>query len=145
MLANCYVSIHTRPHPSSDARRRIEVGGLCFPVNRGVAKKDDEADALLSNPNTPPEGEGFRPARKFDEGKTPMMTKQTLAAGAVMVSVLGLSACVQVSPWQRGTLAKPAMAIDPTPMQTTLSEHTHGSREAASASSSASGGGCGCY
>lgn len=53
MLANCYVSIHTRPHPSSDTRRRIEVGGLCFPVNGEVAKKDDEADALLSNPSTP--------------------------------------------------------------------------------------------
>ncbi|MDD5272455.1 MAG: DUF4266 domain-containing protein [Methylovulum sp.] len=74
-----------------------------------------------------------------------MIAKQTQAAWVVMVSVLGLSACAPVSPWQRGTLAKPSMAIEPTPMQTLLSEHTHNSREAASANSSASGGGCGCY
>ncbi len=55
------------------------------------------------------------------------------------------SACSPVAPWQRGTLAKPSMALEPQPMQSTLLEHAHGSREAASGSSSASGGGCGCY
>lgn len=56
-----------------------------------------------------------------------------------------VSACSPVAPWQRGALAKSSMALEPNPMQSSLREHTHGSREAASGSSSASGGGCGCY
>lgn len=63
----------------------------------------------------------------------------------IMVMALVVSACAPVSPWQRGTLAKPSMAIEPTPLQTSISEHVHGSREAASISNSAVGGGCGCY
>lgn len=63
----------------------------------------------------------------------------------IIAIALALSACAPVSPWQRGTLAKASMAMEPTPMQTTVSEHTHGSREAASISNSAVGGGCGCY
>ncbi|MDO9161840.1 MAG: DUF4266 domain-containing protein [Methylococcaceae bacterium] len=50
-----------------------------------------------------------------------------------------------VAPWERGNLAKPQMALDPHPLQTELSGHSHGSREAAGAGGSASGGGCGCY
>ncbi|MDD2723024.1 MAG: DUF4266 domain-containing protein [Methylovulum sp.] len=74
-----------------------------------------------------------------------MSTKPRPTLVALIVSAITLSACVPVSPWQRGILAKPSMATAPTPMQDTLSEHTHSSREAESASSSASGGGCGCY
>ncbi|MFZ2450718.1 MAG: DUF4266 domain-containing protein [Methylovulum miyakonense] len=74
-----------------------------------------------------------------------MPTKLMLTIVATAVSVVCLSACAPLSPWQRGTLAKPSMALEPTPMQDILSEHTHGSREAASAGSSSSGGGCGCY
>lgn len=48
------VSIHTQPHPSSDTRRRIEVGGLFTPVNEEVTERDNDASASL-------------PARKFDE------------------------------------------------------------------------------
>ncbi|MDD5411681.1 MAG: DUF4266 domain-containing protein [Methylobacter sp.] len=55
------------------------------------------------------------------------------------------SACSPVAAWQRGTLAKSSMALEPNPMQGAVREHTYGSREAASGSSSASGGGCGCY
>ncbi|WP_232463793.1 DUF4266 domain-containing protein [Methylovulum psychrotolerans] len=68
-----------------------------------------------------------------------------LMRGMVIIVALALCACSPVAPWQRGTLAKASMAVEPTPMQTQLSEHTHGSREAAAASTSASGGGCGCY
>ena len=74
-----------------------------------------------------------------------MNSKQTQFFLCAFVMNVTLSGCAPVSPWQRGTLAKAAMAVEPTPMQTLISEHTHGSREAASASSSASGGGCGCY
>lgn len=56
-----------------------------------------------------------------------------------------VTACAPVAPWQRGTLAKASMALEPNPMQSSMREHTHGSREAALGSSAAGGGGCGCY
>jgi hypothetical protein len=73
-----------------------------------------------------------------------MMTQQKPAVLVILLAIC-LSACTPVSPWQRGTLAKAAMALDPTPLQSPLSHHTYGSREAAAGGSSASGGGCGCY
>ena len=56
-----------------------------------------------------------------------------------------ISGCTPVAPWQRGTLAKAQMALDPYPAQNTFNAHIYGSREAATGSSSAGGGGCGCY
>lgn len=61
-----------------------------------------------------------------------------------ILSVL-VSGCTSVAPWERGNLAKPEMALNPTPMQTNLRNHIYGSREAATGGDSASGGGCGCY
>jgi len=64
----------------------------------------------------------------------------------LMASLITLaSACTSVAPWQRGTLAKPEMALDPNPMQSMIRAHIHTSREAGSASTTGSGGGCGCY
>jgi hypothetical protein len=56
-----------------------------------------------------------------------------------------VSGCAEVAPWERGNLAKPQMALDPTPMQTGFRSHIYGSREAASGGDAGSGGGCGCY
>ncbi len=67
--------------------------------------------------------------------------KLLLMAGLLIIAV----ACTPVAPWQRGTLAKPAMALDPNPMQSMIRAHIHTSREAGSASTTGSGGGCGCY
>ncbi|TPQ29643.1 DUF4266 domain-containing protein [Methylomonas koyamae] len=54
--------------------------------------------------------------------------------------------CAEVQPWQRGNLAKPQMALDPYPLQSSLRAHNYGSREALTgAASGAQGGGCGCY
>jgi hypothetical protein len=50
------VSIHTRPHPPRDTRRRIEVGGLFLPVNEEVTKEDNDALASLSNLSNPLKG-----------------------------------------------------------------------------------------
>jgi hypothetical protein len=66
-VSRSYVSIHTRPHPPGDTRRRIEAGGLCLPVNEEVTEKDNDVGASLSNLRNPPEGGGFRPARCFDK------------------------------------------------------------------------------
>lgn len=74
------------------------------------------------------------------------MNYTKFAKAALLSGFLVLvSACSAVAPWERGTLAKPHMALDPNPIQSALQGHTYGSREAGSGSSSASGGGCGCY
>lgn len=56
-----------------------------------------------------------------------------------------LAACAPVQPWERGNLAKPQMALDPYPLQSSLRAHNYGSREAAAGGNAAQGGGCGCY
>ena len=58
--------------------------------------------------------------------------------------VVGLAGCAPVAPWERGTLAKPHMALDPRPSQTAMVGHVRSSREGATGSISGSGGGCGC-
>jgi hypothetical protein len=59
---------------------------------------------------------------------------------------LGTSACstMNVKPWQRGTLARPDMQLDPYPLQTQFDEHIYFSKEAASGGRGFGGGGCGC-
>lgn len=62
---------------------------------------------------------------------------------AVMLAVTG---CTSVAPWERGTLAKPQMSLDPTPLQSGLRHHQYSSREGTvSIDASGGGGGCGCY
>jgi hypothetical protein len=66
-----------------------------------------------------------------------------LLLSACLLLVCG---CAQVQPWERGTLAKPAMAADPTPLQTMRRNHAFNSREgAAQVDAAGGGGGCGCY
>ncbi len=68
-------------------------------------------------------------------------------AAKILLLALGiwLSACTSVQPWERGNLAKPQMALDPYPLQSSLRAHNYGSREAAASNNAAQGGGCGCY
>lgn len=62
------------------------------------------------------------------------------------LAMFALSSCTNVQAWERGVLAKPQMALDPTPLQTGIRKHNYSSREAAaSINSSGGGGGCGCY
>jgi Domain of unknown function (DUF4266) len=63
----------------------------------------------------------------------------------ILFIAISLSACVSVQPWERGNLAKPQMALDPYPLQSSLRAHNYGSREAAAGGNAAQGGGCGCY
>lgn len=62
-----------------------------------------------------------------------------------ILSIVSLTGCTSVSPWERGNLAKPQMAMEPHPAQRELRGHIYSSREAATGGSSAGGGGCGCY
>ena len=69
------------------------------------------------------------------------MISRTIIALVLSGSLAG---CVTVQPWQRGTLAKPHMALAPHPLRTALVAHVRSAREAASGSVSKDGGGCGC-
>ncbi|MEQ1557597.1 MAG: DUF4266 domain-containing protein [Methyloglobulus sp.] len=70
--------------------------------------------------------------------------KVTVKMLFLMMGIM-LTACTTVQPWERGNLAKPQMALDPYPMQSSLRAHNYGSREAAAGGNAAQGGGCGCY
>ena len=63
---------------------------------------------------------------------------------AACVAVALLTACSAVQPWQRGTLAKPQMALDSNPRRSAFVAHVRSAREAASGTVSKDGGGCGC-
>lgn len=63
----------------------------------------------------------------------------------LLLSMVLLNGCADVRPWERGTLAKSHMALQPYPVQAAFREHIYGSRESASGGSASSGGGCGCY
>ncbi len=56
-----------------------------------------------------------------------------------------LTGCVQkLSPWERGSLAKPQMALETLPLDSAIMKHTYTSKEAASGGYGVGGGGCGC-
>ena len=62
----------------------------------------------------------------------------------ILLVALILGGCVNVEPWQRGTLAKPQMALDAHPQRAALIAHVRAAREEASGGVSKDGGGCGC-
>ena len=68
-----------------------------------------------------------------------------LRNNVLLIIPVSLMACAPVQPWERGTLAKEHMALDPYPAQSMYREHNYGSREGSSGGSAAKGGGCGCY
>ncbi|MDD1620574.1 MAG: DUF4266 domain-containing protein [Methylococcaceae bacterium] len=55
-----------------------------------------------------------------------------------------LQACSNVSPWERGNLAKPEMAITPYPNLEHFRDHIFSSKEASQGGHGGTGGGCGC-
>ncbi len=58
--------------------------------------------------------------------------------------LFALLGCTNVQPWERGTLAKPEMALDPYPLQSAIRTHNYTSREAGASATAGQGGGCGC-
>ncbi len=61
----------------------------------------------------------------------------------VLLSMM-LIGCANVSPTQRGTLAKPEMQLDFDRAASAITAHTYASKEAASGGKAVGGGGCGC-
>jgi len=62
----------------------------------------------------------------------------------LITSVLGLSACTTVQPWEKDLLAKPSMALVPDENENFLDEHIYFSKEASTGGQGVGGGGCGC-
>jgi hypothetical protein len=71
-------------------------------------------------------------------GRIPLL--MLLAAGTAMTGCSSLG----VEPWQRGTLAKPEMALNSDPLSLGIDDHIYFSKEATSGGRDFSGGGCGC-
>ena len=61
-----------------------------------------------------------------------------------MALTLSLASCATVKPWERGTLAEPAMQVEASPLESFLNDHTYFSKEAANGGAGVGGGGCGC-
>ena len=70
------------------------------------------------------------------------MTK--CAAVLAAMTVLSLSGCAGVEPWDRDVLARPDMQIVSDPTETAADEHIYFSKEASSGGQGFGGGGCGC-
>lgn len=64
---------------------------------------------------------------------------RTLVLAATMLA----AGCAPVAPYQRGHLARPDMALEPSAAASAL-EKTFASKEVASGAGSVGGGGCGC-
>ena len=72
------------------------------------------------------------------------IVKTVLSLLALTMASLLLASCTPVAAWERGTLAKPEMALKTDPLDSALQDHVYFSKEASSGGNSASGGGCGC-
>lgn len=72
------------------------------------------------------------------------MKRRLLLLPLMAALAAAVSGCQPVQAWERGTLAKPEMAIDTDPLATALNNHVYFSKEASNGGHSATGGGCGC-
>ena len=68
-----------------------------------------------------------------------LMTLLMLGAG-----LTAATGCQHVQPWQRSTLADPAMLADRDPLGRAQKDHIYFSREEATGGAGVGGGGCGC-
>jgi hypothetical protein len=74
------------------------------------------------------------------------MTPKTLGLLALFALSLlgGCSQLGQVSPWEKGHLARPEMTFEGDRLDTAFTEHVYDSKEASSGGAGVGGGGCGC-
>ncbi len=71
-----------------------------------------------------------------------MMSRMALACA--LCTLAGCGALPPVQPWEKGMLAKPAMAFDSNRLESAYAEHTYSSKEGAAGGTGVGGGGCGC-
>ena len=62
----------------------------------------------------------------------------------VLLAASGCSNLGQVSPWQKGHLAKPEMTFEGDRLDNSFVEHIYSSKAGSSGGSGVGGGGCGC-
>jgi Domain of unknown function (DUF4266) len=80
----------------------------------------------------------MRPAERPDHARR-------LRVAAALCGLAWLTGCGSLpQPWEKGVLAKPAMAFDSDPLEARFSEHIYTSKEAASGGGGVGGAGCGC-
>jgi len=72
------------------------------------------------------------------------MRKTLFALVCTVLLLAALGGCATVPPWERGTLAKPVMSVDPPPQEKQQKLRTYGAKEAGAAATGVGGGGCGC-
>jgi hypothetical protein len=63
---------------------------------------------------------------------------------AASLLLCGCAAYAPPQPWEKGDLAKPAMQLDPKPLEARGREHIYQSKEGAGGGYGVGGGGCGC-
>jgi hypothetical protein len=73
-----------------------------------------------------------------------MMKTTLLKLLAIATLLSGCSNLGQVSPWEKGHLAKPEMTFEGDRLDNSFVEHIYSSKEGASGGSGVGGGGCGC-
>ena len=72
-----------------------------------------------------------------------MLTYRFFILTILLTAFLG-GCAVNVKPWERGTLAKAHMAVEPDAQRRTILEQVVTSKEASSGGYGVVGGGCGC-
>ena len=72
------------------------------------------------------------------------MRAQRIVFPLFLSILVSLPGCANVSPAQRGTLARPEMQFDFDVANARVTEQTYASKEAASGGRVTGGGGCGC-
>jgi hypothetical protein len=60
------------------------------------------------------------------------------------LTILLLTGCANVDPWDRNILAKESMTLQPDPLGAAMRDHAQFSREGTLGATSSGGGGCGC-
>jgi hypothetical protein len=63
---------------------------------------------------------------------------------ALLLALSMLGGCATVQPWERGTLAKSAMATEDPPHETAQRLRTYSAKEGGASAKGVGGGGCGC-
>lgn len=71
-----------------------------------------------------------------------LLSLLTLISGCETITHITIKE--DVSPWQKGVLAQPAMQFPQDPMHSYIDEHIFFSKEASSGGKGVGGGGCGC-
>ena len=73
-----------------------------------------------------------------------MRFKITVAGLALLFCLTGCASLGEVKPWEKGSLANPAMGFGSDVLGARFEQHVYGSRENSSGGYGVGGGGCGC-